>query len=466
MDIQGVCDEKNRPPDSAVIRSMTLATESRQTLKLAFPMMIGQLSQMLLGLADTVMVGHLGVTELAALTFANALFSIPFICGIGILTGVSVITANAKGAEDADGGRASCRHGLYISLAIGVLLFGLAWIVSLHLERFGQPPEVAARTVTFFRLIMLSAIPGLAAIALKNHADALHRPWPPFWISLAGIVLNIFLNWVLMFGKLGSPALGLEGAAIATLIARCLIFGAILLWLVKARDLREWVPFRWLRAPDFSAVKRLLAIGLPASLNILWEVGAFSAAGLIMGRFGEQALAGHQIALTCAGVVFMIPLGLSMALTVRIGQANGAAETHRLRPIILSGWLLGLAFAVLAVTFFAVWGRQLAGLFISGQEVIGVATALLFIVGFFQFADCLQVVSSGMLRGLHDAKVPAAMGFVSYWIIGLPLGMLLAIHSGMGPRGVWWGLAAGLTVAALTLGPRLWNRAGRLIRMS
>ena len=443
---------------------MSVATECRHTLKLAFPMMIGQLSQMLLGLADTLMVGRLGVTELAALTFANALFSIPFVFGIGILTGVTVITSNAKGAGDAAGVRASCRHGLYIALAIGALLFAIAWIVSLNLERLGQPPEVAARTVTFFRLIMLSAIPGLAAIALKNHADALNRPWPPFWISVSGIAVNVVLNWVLIYGKLGSPAYGLEGAAIATLIARCLIFAATLLWLVNTTDLHEWIPYRWFRAPDFSAIRKLLAIGLPASLNILWEVGAFSTAGLIMGRFGEAAMAGHQIAITCASVAFMIPLGLSMALTVRIGQVNGAAEIHRLRPIILSGWLIAAAFSVFAVAFFSLWGRPLSGMFIDSPEVISVAASLLFIVGFFQLVDSLQVTSSGMLRGLHDAKVPAAMGFVSYWIIGLPVGLWLAVHLGMGPRGMWWGLATGLTVASLTLGPRLWNRVGKLMR--
>lgn len=445
---------------------MNVPTECRKTLVLAFPMIIGQLSQMLLGLADTLMVGHLGVTDLAALAFANALFSIPFIAGIGILTGVSVITANAKGAGDAAAVRASCRHGLYIALVLGSMLCGAGWLLSMDLGLLGQPPEVAERTGWFFRIIMLSMIPGLGAIALKNHADALDRPWPPFWIAIAGSCVDITLNWVLIFGKLGSPAYGLEGAAASTLIGRCLIFMGTFAWLVRARGLREWVPFRWLRMPDAAAVRRLLAIGLPAALNILWEVGAFSAAGLVMGRFGETAMAAHQIVLTCAGTIFMIPLGLSMALTIRIGQANGAGETARLRPVILCGWLLGMIFAMAAVVFCAVWGAQIAELFIREAAVIRVAASLFVIVGFFQVADAMQVVSSGMLRGLHDAKVPAAMGFVSYWIVGLPLGLGLGISSGMGPQGIWWGLAAGLTLAALTLGPRLWHRAERISRQA
>ncbi len=432
--------------------------ESKQTLKLAFPMMIGQLSQMLLGVADTLMVGRLGVNELAALTFANSLFHIPFVFGMGILTAVTVFTLNARGAENALGVRASCRHGLYIAVALGLLLFGISWIVSMNLERLGQPPDVAARTVVFFRLIMLSTIPGLASIALKNHADALNRPWPPFWIFIGGVALNVVLNWLLIYGNLGCPKMGLEGAAVATLTARIAILIAMFVWLLRAKDLREWVPFRWFRKPDFTDLRRLLAIGFPASLQMLWEVAAFSGAGLIMGYFGKTAMAAHQIAITCAATAFMIPLGLSMALTVRIGQVNGASETHRLRPIAISGWLLATGYSVIAAILFGVFGKQISAMFIDAPEVIQLTASLMVIVGFFQIVDSLQVASSGMLRGLHDAKIPARMGFISYWIVGLPIGALLAIQFKMGAIGIWWGLAIGLAVASLTLGPRLWKR--------
>ena len=210
---------------------MSLLLESRSTLKLALPLMIGQLSQMLLGVADTIMVGRLGVTEMAALTFANTLFHVPFVFGIGLLTSVSVFTSNASGAGDAPGARGSCRHGLYLSLALGLLMFALAWWTSENLGVFGQPPEVVARSQTFFRILMASCIPALASIALKNHADALNRPWPPFWIFLGGVALNVLLNWIMIFGKFGCPALGLEGAAWATLISRTAILIAIFIWL-------------------------------------------------------------------------------------------------------------------------------------------------------------------------------------------------------------------------------------------
>ena len=439
---------------------MNLFHESRLTLKLALPLMIGQLSQMLLGVADTVMVGHLGVTDLAALTFANSLFHVPFVFGIGLLTGISVVTSNSRGAEDAPGARGSCRHGLYLATALGLVLFGISWVVSMNLDRFGQPPEVAARTTVFFRIVMASVIPALASIALKNHADALNRPWPPFWIFLGGVGLNVGLNWVMIYGKLGCPALGFEGAAWATLISRTAILVAMIFWLVRAEGLREWVPYRWFRRPDFLDLRRLLAVGLPASLQMACEVSAFSLAGLIMGRFGPDAMAAHQIAITLAATAFMIPLGLSMALTVRIGEAHGAGELQRLRPIAISGWLLAAGYSLLAAVSFWVFGKFLASLFIGAPAVIALAGALLVIVGFFQLFDSLQVASSAMLRGLHDARVPALMGFVAYWLVGLPVGAALGFGFHLGATGVWWGLAAGLFVASITLGPRLWKSAG------
>jgi MATE family multidrug resistance protein len=441
---------------------MNLIQESRQTLRLALPLMIGQFSQMLMGVVDTVMIGHLGVVDLASLTFANSLFHIPLVFGIGLLTGVSVFTSNSRGANDAAGARGSCRHGLYLATVLGLVIFGISWLVSMHLGVFGQPPSVALQTKDFFRILMASVIPALASIALKNHADALNRPWPPFWIFLGGVLLNVGLNWVMIYGNLGFPALGFEGAAWATLIARLAILIVMIFWLVRARDLRDWVPYRWFRAPDFLDLRRLLSVGLPASLQMTCEVTAFSLAGLIMGSFGAVAMAAHQIAITLAATAFMIPLGLSMALTVRIGEAHGAGEFGRLRSIVISGWLLASGYSVIGALAFLVFGKFLASLFINAPEVIALAGSLLMVVGVFQLFDSLQVASSSMLRGLQDARVPAIMGFAAYWLVGLPVGAGLAYGLHLGALGVWWGLATGLFVASISLGPRLWKCAGEI----
>lgn len=437
---------------------MNLLHESRLTLRLALPLMIGQLSQMLLGVADTVMVGHLGVRDLAALTFINSLFHVPFVFGIGLLTGISVFTSNSRGAGDAAAVRGSCRHGLFLSVALGLAIFGAAWLLSYRLDVFGQPPEVAARATVFFRVIMASVIPALASMALKNHADALNRPWPPFWIFLGGVGMNVGLNWVMIYGKFGCPAFGFEGAAWATLISRIAILAAMLAWMMRAKGLRESMPQRWFRRPDFGNLRRLLAVGLPASFQMVCEVSAFSLAGLIMGRFESAAMAAHQIAITMAATAFMLPLGLSMALTVRMGEAHGSGAVERIRPIAISGWLLAAGYSLLGASFFLIFGKFLASLFISAPDVIALSASLLVIVGVFQLFDSLQVVSSAMLRGLRDARIPALIGFLAYWIFGLPVGAGLAFGLHLGARGVWWGLAAGLFVACVTLAPRLWHR--------
>jgi MATE family multidrug resistance protein len=436
---------------------MSMLHECRQTLKLAFPLVIGQVSQMLLGVADTVMIGKLGVTELAVLTFANSLFYVPFVFGIGVLTAISVFTSNARGAGDTAAGRASCRLGVYISTVLGLLLFGVMWALSLNLEMFGQPKEVEQNTGPFFMTIMASMIPALMSMALKNHADALDRPWPPFWIFLGGVLLNVFLNWVMIYGNLGCPAWGLEGAAIATLIARIAILVAMFVWLYRASGFREWVPYHWFRMPENAETRKFLGVGIPASLQMICEVSAFSAAGLLMGKFGATAMAAHQVALMCAATAFMVPLGLSMALSVRIGSANGAGEFHRLRKIVVSGWWLGASWAMIGAMIFFFSGEFLASLYIDDLSVIRLAALIMIVVGVFQLFDSLQIGSVAMLRGLHDARMPAVMGFVAYWVIGIPVGILLSIEMGYGAVGVWCGLAVGLFVACGLLVPRLWK---------
>lgn len=436
---------------------MSLLTESQFTLKLAFPLVIGQLSQMLLGVADTIMIGRLGVTELAVLTYANSLFYVPFIFGIGVLTAVSVFTASARGAGDEAAGRESCRHGMFIATILGIVLFVALSAVSMNLGMFRQPLEVEVMTGAYFRIIMASMVPALMSIALKNHADALDRPWPPFWIFLGGVVLNIFLNWVMIYGKLGCPMLGLEGGAWATLIARIAILFGMIVWLRRDAGLRKWIPYQMFQRPTFAEIRKFFAIGFPASIQMLTEVSAFSVAGLMMGRFGTTAMAAHQVALMCAATAFMIPLGLSMALSVRISAAAGAGEKERLRPITVSGWWIGAIYSLFGALVFALLGGWMASFFTEEQPVIRLAASLLIVVGVFQLFDSIQVASASMLRGLRDARIPALIGFFSYWMIGLPVAVLLSVKFNFGAIGVWWGLAAGLVVACIMLGPRLWK---------
>ncbi len=431
--------------------------EVRETMKLAVPLIIGQVSQMLLGVVDTLMIGRLGVTEMAALTFANSIFYVPFVFGIGVLTAMSVFTAGARGKGDKEAGRASCRLGVYIALVLGIVLVAGMLILSKNLWIFRQPEDVAVITEGYFMVISLSLIPGLISLGMKNHGDALDRPWPGFWIFLGGVGLNVFLNWVMIFGNLGCPKLGLEGGAWATLISRVAIVGGMFFWFYHGAGMRDWVPKRWWVRAQTGEVKRFLGIGLPASVQMVCEVGAFSAAGLMMGWFGERAMAAHQIALMCAATAFMVPLGLAMALSVRIGAAAGAGEVGRLRGIAVSGWWLGVVWAVLGVSLFVFGGDWLAGFFIDQNDVVELAAQILIVVGVFQLFDSLQVSSVAMLRGLEDTRMPALWSIFSYWVVGIPLATWFSVSLGGEAVGVWWGLAVGLATSALIIGPRLWK---------
>ncbi|WP_367870672.1 MATE family efflux transporter [Luteolibacter sp. Populi] len=439
----------------------SILTESRTTFRLAIPLIIGQLGQMLIGLSDTLMLGWLGVTELAASAFANTIIYLPMMVGIGMSMAVSIRVSQARGANEPAAARAALRHGLYITLALGVLTLAGAFAVLPFLKYFKQDPKIIEIIPNFFLLIAASMIPAMGSMAVKSHADAMNRPWPVFWISIGAVFLDILLNWMLIFGHFGAPAMGMEGAALSTLIARFLSLACMILWCLRDEGIREWVPKRWLRAPDWEAVRDLVRTGLPASMQLLAEVSAFVAATFIIGNMGKAALASHQVAITCAATIFMVPLGISMALTVRIGEAFGAKNRGVMRTIVVGGWAMGTAFTVLSATAFVVFNREIAAYFIKGggsAEVLDVAAALLIVAAAFQFCDALQIISAGALRGLDDVHTPAWIAFWAYWVVSIPLGWVLAHPLHWGVTGMWWGITVGLTMTSILLGRRIWKK--------
>ncbi|MFP6858098.1 MAG: MATE family efflux transporter [Roseibacillus sp.] len=435
--------------------------EARATVILALPLVIGQVSQMLIYLADTLMIGRLGTMPLAAATFANNVVHLPFMFGIGMSIAVSVRVAQARGAEEPEAARAALRHGLFITLAIGLatVLFALALIP--FLPMFGQEAGVVEAGRTYFLIIAVSMIPGMASMAFKSHSDAMNRPWPAFWVILGGVVLNVFLNWIFIYGNLGAPRWELEGAGLATVLARSATLAGLIVLCLKLPAFKGWVPYRWFRRPDWRAVRDLVKIGLPTSLQILAESSAFVMATVIIGWMGANALAAHNVAMTCAAVIFMVPLGVSQALTVRIGEAMGSRSYHRWRPMVVSGWLLGIAFTVCSATAFVVANDSIARLFLPEEaETAAVVASLLLVAAAFQMGDALQILSAGGLRGLNDVNVPAWMAFVAYWAISIPLGWFFSFPLGMGVYGMWWGITVGLGLTAVTLGTRLWIKTG------
>lgn len=435
----------------------SFGAECRQTLTLAFPLIAGQLSQMLMGVVDTVMVGRIGVVPLGAATFANTLLSVPLILGIGLLTSVSVRTSNARGAGNPGEAQSVMRHGLWLALGYGLLVVAAFALLLPWLGLFHQPPEVTAQTPRFLMICAISLVPALLTVACKDHADALNHPWPSFWISFGSVGLNVLLNWLFIWGHWGVPALGLEGAAWATLIARTTSAVVMFTWLIRSKTLRGWIPTRWFERCQWTGFTSLLSIGLPASFGLLTEVGAFAAASLLIGTLGTAALAAHQVAITCAATTFMVPLGVGMALTVRVGQAVGAGQRPRLHRILGTGWLFAVGFMATSALTFLILREPIARLFVSDPAVIAIATHLLVIGGVFQLVDGLQVVSANALRGVGDVHVPAVCTLIAYWGLALPIGSALAFFGGFGPDGMWIGLAIGLAAAAAALSHRAWR---------
>ena len=432
-----------------------LLAENRRTLALAIPIMAGHIGQMLMGLIDTLMVARLGVVPLGACAFANTLLSMPLIFGFGVLSAVSVRAAHAHGSGNPGDARAMVRGGFLIALALGLLVGLLAHLALPFLPVFGQPQSVNTAVGGYLLICAWSAIPVFFTTVSKNYCEAFARPWPPFWIMLAGVVLNAVLNWLLIFGNLGFPAMGLEGAAIATFIARLLT--AIGVWSYPAfsKRLRDGWPVGNFLADSLRPAKLLTKIGLPAGTMHFFEASGFAVCSLMMGWIGLVPLAAHQIAITCVAMTFMVPLGLSQALCVRVGHARGAGRMETARPIVVGG--IGLAVAIMSVfaLVFVFGGRAIAAGFVEDPAVIALSAQLLLLAAVFQVFDGVQIVSIGALRGLEDTRVPMLLCIVSYWLVVFPVSYIAAFVIGWGAWGVWLGFVVGLGFAAAVLFARV-----------
>ena len=423
--------------------------EARLTLALAVPIIVGQVSQMLMAVTDSVMIGRVGAVPLAASAFAGGLFSVCYVVGIGLLMPVAVFVSREHGAGDDRAGARWLQHGVVLAGLAGLVAMAVMSALAAGFAHMGQPPEVLAGVQPFYALITLSMAPVLVFQAFRQFAEALGRPGMPMLILLGSVVLNAGLNWVLIYGHLGAPALGLAGAGWSTLIARALALVAIIAWLRRSAAFREAWPVAWLRGLERTRFREMLRIGVPAAVMLFFEVAGFMMAAVMMGWLGVQALAAHQIALSCAAFVFMFPLGLSMAVGMRISKTVGEGRTASLRPIALGALAMSSAFMSLSAVSFWFGGLWLARGFVNDPAVVELAARLLVVAAIFQLFDGAQVIGSGALRGLSDVRVPAAITFVSYWLLAIPGGYVLGLHTSLGAVGIWTGLAAGLAVAAV-----------------
>lgn len=442
-----------------------LLRELRPTLSLAVPIIVGQVSQTLMGITDSVMIGRVGKVPLAASAFATSVFNFVYITGLGLLVAVSIHVARAHGARQSRECSEYLRHGMALGVGLGVIaalgLFGLAT----QLHHFGQPPEVLGEVNPYFLIISASLVPVLIFQVLKQYSEALGHPWAPMVILLGAVGLNGFLNWVLIYGNLGAPALGLTGAGWATLGSRIVAVAGLWWWLTRRPEVKaEWPGCAatangalnpgWLEKFSPARFVNMLRLGVPAAGQWLFEVGAFTAAAIMMGWLGTTPLAAHQVAISCASFTFMFPLGLSIATSMRLSKAVGEGRRDALRAIGFGSLAAGFVVMTVFALGFALFGRYVSTGFTPDTDVVNMATGLLVVAAIFQLFDGAQVIGAAALRGLHDVKIPTAITFVAYWLVALPVGYWLAFHTELGPIGVWTGLAAGLSSAAVLLGWR------------
>jgi len=388
----------------------------------------------------------------------NVLMTIPIVVGAGLSASVSVQVSHAYGAGDHRTLGESVRHGLAWSLVLALGAAVLLWGLIPVLDWFGQSPEVVAKTPPFLFWIAASTIPMLVTTALKSYCEGQNKVWPVFWILSSGVLINILLNFWLIFGGAGVPALGLAGAGISTFLARAFVLVILWWYLHREEHFAENRPERWLAQLDGAEIRLLGVLMLPIMGQMLLEMGVFATSAVLLGWLGPVPLAAHQVAITCAATTFMLPLGLSMALTIRVGQAVGSGERERAGAIIWGAHGLSLLIMVSTAGVFWLMREPIARAFSPDVAVASLAASLLVVAGFFQIVDGAQVVSMGALRGLKDVRMPTALVGGAYWGVALPLGATLCFGLHQGAFGFWVGLATGLAVAALLLTWRLWMK--------
>jgi MATE family multidrug resistance protein len=440
-----------------------LRADVRLTLRLALPLVFAEIGWMSMGIVDTIMVGRLpnSAVAIGATGLGQSLYhGVAIFCG-GLLLGLDTFVAQAFGREDLDDARHSLVNGLFLAMALTpVVMFAVSFWPGL-MQRFGISVELVEPMRPFLRALNWGSLPLLAYFALRRYLQAVNVAHPIMFALISANLVNAFGDWVLIYGHLGFPAMGITGSGWSTCFARAymaLVLAITLLWVESKRGLSRWAGMVRL---DLHRLWALLRLGAPAATQICLEIGAFSAATAVCAKLGPVPLSGHEIALNCAAFTYMVPLGVSSAAAVRVGQQIGRGDVTGARRAGWSAIVIGTAFMTCAGLLFVSMPRLIARVFSPDPAVIRVGATLLLVAAAFQLFDGLQTVATGALRGAGDTRTPMLANLVAYWLIGLPLGYVLAFPMGWGALGIWIGLCVGLMI----IGPvllRAWH--GKVLR--
>jgi MATE family multidrug resistance protein len=451
------------PAAAIASRRPGLGHELRTLVALAGPVVLAEIGWMSMGIVDTLMVGPLGPQAIGAVGLGSGLFLAIGIAGMGVLFGLDTLVSQAFGARRLDECHRWLFHGVALAALLAPPLMLLIWAASRALPSFGVHPQVQPLAISYLTLLDLGLLPLLLYAAFRRYLQGMSTVHPVMFALISANIVNAFFNWVLIYGKLGMPAMGTDGSALATTAARvymAAVLGIAIVWTDHRRRSGLWQVSRRIEP---ARLRQLFALGAPAAWTVTLEVGVFSAATAFAGKLEPRALAAHQIALNLAALTFMVPLGFQSSGAVLVGQAIGRRDP---RGASRAGWLaLAVIAACMVLTgsiFFAIPAR-LIGLFTEDAQVIAIGVSLLFVAALFQLFDGVQSVATGILRGVGNTRTPMWSNFVGHWLFGLPVGWSLCFLAGWGVVGLWTGLSVGLTLVAITL-VGVWMKTTRRLR--
>ena len=448
-------------------------SEFKTNWKLAAPVILGMLGHALVGFVDNIMVGQLGTAELAASSLGNSFAFVAMSVGIGFSTAITPLVAEADAEKDAKKAKSSFKHGLVLCTALGLGMFLLTYAATPLLHYMEQPEEVVKLTIPYLQLVAISLFPLIVFQGFKQFSDGLSMTRYPMYSTLLGNIVNVVLNYVLIFGKFGFPEMGIVGAAYGTLVSRFIMWFH-LWWLLRGKEKSKLLVTNIeLFVLDSQMIKKILRLGFPSALQMVFETSIFTIAIWLSGMLGKNPQAANQIALNMSAITFMVALGLSVASMIRVGNQKGLKDFKEVRRIALSIFYMTAILEIVFAIFFILFHKELPKLYldmsetanlVDNTEVVLLAAKLLLVVAVFQISDGIQVVVLGALRGLQDVMIPTVITFISYWLIGFPVSYFLGAEEVYGSFGIWIGLWAGLTAAAILLYLRFNYLTNKLIK--
>jgi len=443
--------------------------EAKKLVILGLPLILAQLAQVSLGFTDTLMVGRLGKDALAAIALGNSYYFTTYIIFMGVLLAIGPLVGQAIGANDKDGSARAVRQGLWLAVIMAPLAISLLLLAKFVFLKIGQNPEIVSFSYAYLKAMAWGILPALLFVALRSLLEGSANTRPIFVFSLIAVAANVALNYLLIFGHFGFPKLGLVGSGYASSLVNWLSFFVMSFYI--SRVYKDLEIFAKLRQPDFKTLKEIIRLGIPISMSIGAEVGLFTAAALLMGLLGKDQLAAHQIALQTASITFMVPMGLSIAISIRVGQALGRKDFEAARKSGLVGIVVSTTFMAFTALSFWFLPRQIVSIYLDinrpeNKVVAKYAISFLSVAAMFQLFDGLQVSATGALRGYKDTKVPMFITIFAYWLIGLSGSAMLAFWASLGGRGLWLGLVMGLGVSAILLNIRFYILSKRNIRIN